>query len=389
MAKKLRDEWEMSGNDLSQLGDLLADLDGRTTPIHTTTQSCGLVTVMNITEDEARVYLHSGGRTTQEIIPLAENGLKDSDMMGEMAESRLMLRIGKLYYPATDALLKTLCQRAGCGAGGDLIRCHDAVVQFHRDAAMSRYMGLSKKEMQIIIRADNGINKAFAAMTSRYALISQKKLFDEIIGILTAEMGGCDHVRYTVNNYLTTIYVEFPEKARDFSMVYKLPKEVIPGALIMTSDTGECSCSIYGTFRTGNYIQYAPAAVYKRAHTINATLAEIEKGIRKNIFRAYRELPQRLCELMTIDVTDPAETIRKVAQEIHMKKELGSQEAEKAIAVLTANVSSGTSYTAYDIAMWFMELGDEICGEAETNRSQTVVDKRRNIFLAAAFARYN
>jgi len=390
----LADSWQISGEGFEALEKAAEEMDARTKTVLVSSSGISLITVADRDPDGFIAYLHdTEGTTTQTTISpneLSENGIYGKDqILSELQSDKLMLRIGGKLYPTTHRILPTLCQRAGMSAGGAILHEKDPVVAFHRDAAMARFMGVNPCDVKLVVREDGGLQKVFAAMSGRFGAISQKQLFANIRDIFESEMGASKGLTYSVDNYITDVYAEFPEKAKDFSASYGLSAEIIPGVQVLTSDTGVCSCTIYGTFRCSGsgHVQYAPDAIYRRIHTSKATADEIREGVEKSIFPEYTRLPKRLCELLSIDVGDPEGAIESVARQMKLEKIYGKKPYEEIVNSLKERLSSHSKYTAYDIAMMYIEKGSEKVAEAELLSRQSR-DRDRSIFLQAAFCKY-
>lgn len=381
----LNDNWEVSGNDLGHLQKELYGMDERTEILSVRSDRMPLVTLMGTSGDNNWGYVHQSP-VVQKEINLDEIG--SPDIVKETRQIGTLLMVGDKYYPIGDRFMPTLFQRAGGVSGGELSKDNNRELQFYWNSAIGKYLQRHPVPIRLVKKTDeSGKAKLFAAMSSRFALVSQNGFMKSILDVFVPEMGQPDQVRYKVSNYLTSVYLEFPEKARDFAAVYKLPASMIPGALILTSDVGECSCTIYGTYRMGSTFQYVPGASYKRIHTLNAGLKDIRDGINREVFPEYTKLPERLCELLTIDVPDPERTIESVVKQLGIERVYLLKGTRDIIDRIKSNISPNNNYTAYDICQWFFEEGDRRCFEKQRSCKSTQ-EKSRNLFLKAAFCKY-
>jgi hypothetical protein len=240
-----------------------------------------------------------------------------------------------------------------------------------RDAYLAEIFARKNINNTMVYREVEGVKKAFTLLSDKYCHIDQKVLF-EIIEYLEqdASVGKVRCHHWEVDNFITKLYVEFPDKADEFQKTYGLPTKFVPGLLITTSDTGNSSFKFAGTWRIGNSISIA--SEYKRKHIGDVTAEDIKNEVAKKVFPEYAAIPDALCNLMNIEVTKagslttPAgkesnkatidELVNEVFHDLGMVKLLGKK-LEKALKEKFKEEFVGDIYyTAYDIAVQFMSL---------------------------------
>lgn len=383
----LLDNWEISGTDRNKMFETLQDISAATHVCPCRTNQLQLFTVREVTEQGILGYNHNAAGSKQKTLTPAEM-LKDG-ITGKLAEelgtqSHLLFHLGDAAFPSTKKVLKTLCQRAGSGMGDFALR-DELNVRFYRDAGYVAYMCTVPAECQVLFRQAGKAKKIYAVFAGRYRIIPQYDLVKALISDFEKEMGTADITSWRANNFFTEIFVEFPDKARDFSNVYQLKDEVIPGIRVYLSDTGESSFVINGSIRIGRSVTYVPGADYSRAHTKKATVESIADAVGKEIFQEYTKVPERLVELLAVDVKNPALLIPKISAYCGIKKEFGAtfensllQEAEDAI-------TPGVDYTAYDLATLFID----VCADSEGDKSTVTVTKLRSCAAKALFYKYD
>lgn len=307
-----------------------------------------------------------------------------NELLKEMKEDvRLLLFLENRVFFTTQKVFKTLSQRAG-SACGDFVACKDYSVRFHRDAGYAAYMKVMPADCKILYRQQEGAKKVFAVFANSYQLLPQYPIIKRIIEGLEKEMGVSNLIYYRVDNFNTQIFIDYPEKAKDFANVYALPETVTPGIHIRLSDVGESSVIINGTVRFKGNCLYIPSAEYKREHTKNATLNEIFKGVETKIFAEYTKVPEQMLKLLGINLADPAACLEKVMRYTGVGKIVGKRAEKQMLMDLTSQINSTIPYTAYDIAGMFLEMSEELC----KNRGIDSADKVRTALTRALWYNY-
>lgn len=396
----LVDTWEVTGSkDKDALYDLLKELSEATEVIRLKSDSIQLFTVRDLSSSTLNGYLHNVKGTVNMCIPLDElaskHGANQALLKETVKESYFLIKLGDEYFYATKHALKTLSQRAGSAMG--LFALRDEVkIRFHRDAGYVAYMGTDLSDCCVMYRKVNNAKKVYAVFTDRYKLLAQYPLIKQMIEGFEKEMGESDLVYYRVNNFMTEVYLEFPEKAKDFQQVYALPNEVVPGILIHLSDAGDSSFIIDGTTRIGHTIVYVPGSEYTRAHTTNAEMDEIFKFVGESVFAAYTKMPERFVELLQIQIQNPVSCVQAVGKYLELRKVIGAKLEKNLIESLTEAVNPSVPYTAYDIANMFIEAGadlewiegDDDNGSTRKRRNTDAISKLRNCLTKAIFFKY-
>lgn len=393
----LLDSWEVTGNQFNELYEVLEYLSNSTQVLDTRTDVLGILTCKNPSEalgengDSLNGYLHDKVGTYNKGISVdwltKKYGATPALIDETINQSHMLFKLGEGYFFTTKSVLKTLCQRAG-SAMGDFALRDEIKIRFHRDAGYVQYMSAVPSQCKVLYREDKGAKKAFAVFASRYRIIPQYPLIKYLVEGFEKEMGKAVLIHYIVNHFDTEIFIEFPEKTKDFQKVYSLPEDVIPGIRIHISDTGESSFIINGTLRMKNMTIYIPGAKYARAHTTKAEIDAITEAVEQKIFAEYTKIPERLVELLQIDLTanKVQNLIPKVSRFCQIKETLGKKVEERMVENITGYINKKSSYTAYDIFMMFVEAGYELEDEYKSN-SDTIT-KIRSTFIQSAFYKY-
>lgn len=230
----------------------------------------------------------------------------------------------------------------------------------------------------VIARSCNGTKKIFSILSDKYTHIDQSILFDIVKEIETnGDMGEAKCYQWTVSNFFTKLYIEFPKKAKELSMLYGLKKEMIPGILMTTSDTGDSSFKVRGTWRVEGSNSLVVNTEVKRKHIGDINVEAVIEDISNQIFAEYAKLPEALCNLMAHDVTDASwdltttaglkanqaelENVIKTAfKRLGIVKAIGKKTEKKLREALLDEMDVSIHYTAYDIAMSILGLPERV-----------------------------
>ena len=381
----LSDNWHVKGNNRTEMMEALKKLTSITKIVPCSTDQIQIMTVRSIDSEGISGFLHSKGGSKNVLFKqevLKAQGLTDI-VLDETSKNFLLFKIGGGLFFSSKSVLRTLCQRAGT-CMGDFAAREEMRVRFHRDAGYVAYMEAVPAPCQVLFRQVGDTKKILSVFTDRYKLIPQHTLVTRLIADFEQELGRADIKYYDISNYTTEILMEFPEKADDFTAVYNLKETVIPGIRILLSDSGDSSFIINGTMRIGKSVTYVPGAEYSRAHTKNADLSSISDTTSERVFKEYTKFPERLCELLQIDIKTPSLLIPQVIASCGFKKEFGAKFEKNIIQDLQDGINPSISYTAYDIATMILDYA----ADNEEKRSMEAISRLRNCSAKAVFYKY-
>lgn len=235
------------------------------------------------------------------------------------------------------------------------------------------------EEMTLIIRNQEGVDKVYAALSNKYTYVPQSILMEIIDKFdIKKVLGRIACKRWEMTHACTRILLEFPDKAEELQKTYGLPKNLLPGMILEKSDVGECSITIKGTWRYGEY----PIVEHeiKKKHSGKVDIPEIIEQAQKEIFDKYTVLPERLCELMKVDITDPtwkalgsrkfrelnkeviANVIKHVFKQIELVKAITKKNEKDLYERLYEEFDLDICYTAYDICLAIMSTPERLSG---------------------------
>jgi hypothetical protein len=220
----------------------------------------------------------------------------------------------------------------------------------------------------LVTKEFKGIKKVFSILSGKYTLVDQKFIFDVIENLETSgELGAPKCKEWEVTHFLTSVLVEFPEKAEELRTHYGMKEKFIPGIWIGTSDTGDSSVKVRGTWRYGSSLLFSDEV--RRKHIGNIDCNDILKEVRTHIFDKYTVLPEALCDLMMKDITTPTSTenaekiknvFKSVFKQLGFVKIIGRKNVDNLLKILEDEFDETIAYTAYDLALAVMTLPERV-----------------------------
>ncbi len=291
------------------------------------------------------------------------------EMMNDSHRSGTFVSVLDEFYYASDEFISRLAYHLGIT--GDALRTPSIERNNFVAYMLSMY---GPKEITLIYREELGVKKLMDARSGRYESIPQENIIRVIDMLNNAGMGTATCRSWIVNHEFTRINLEFPEKAVDFNTFYEKDDEMVPGLEISTSDLGQNSFTVRGTWTiNGSTSVHEEVA---RKHFGEIKLDEIVENVKKNIFAEYLQFPNKLAELIKIDITDDSCSEQQNEKKIEAAIEIASnaceltkiigKKREKALCTqMLYEFDAAEIVTAYDIAIAFLEipkrinLGDE------------------------------
>ena len=253
--------------------------------------------------------------------------------------------------------------------------------------------------MNITLPSGDHPSKVFAIMSDQYSYIPQN-IMTTIYNRLSREgkedgLGEVVCTNWKIANDVTSLYLEFPDSSKKINETYekveKLNLDLSVGILIEASDIGYSSFKINGYVKnndTNSIIRLGKE--YKQVHRGEIALSEAVNVIRNEIFPEFSYVPERLAELLSIDIAKDKDektkvkTISNLYNKLIKYMDLNSIMGKKRMKSLTdtliAGINPTENYTAYDIATQMMNVCDLV------EEKETVLDSfSRNAILALKF----
>lgn len=385
-AEKLLDNWSAKGKSVAEFKKVINDLSDSTTMLIIRKSDLTLLSKAEASSSEViPMYILKPGNiweVTKTGRSIKAGSMKRATFTSAKLESllkeyedktHLMLQYNGNCYFTSMNLNPTLGLRVDMGGNAML------EPSLERDILIANRLGDPENEaiddeMALIIRKGPMVRKVFAALSKKYAYVPQSFMGDILDRIETdGTLGVMDCNKWEVNHQYGEIYVEFPEKADELTTIYDIDEKLVPGLYLSKSDVGECSITVRATWRVGNSIILLDEM--HRKHSGKIDMDKLMDDIDKIVFSKYTKLPEKLCELMTIDVTDPTwkktlsaskfesankkavqSMIKSIFKQIKLVENTTKKVEKELYEALCDELDYSMSYTAYDIAMIIMQL---------------------------------
>ena len=380
----LKDSYTKTGTELKELEEALREMDSMTEFEPQSTLNITLLSLLKGTalEDgkvQFRQFSPEKGELPKISLPLEKGEYKKflEPLNRELRENQLMLMVNNKPYYTSGSAISSMGLRAGISGNNLGIPSHN------RNAYIAELFQVDENDVQMVVRKAGNIKKVFAVHSERYTRIPQVILTD-IIGQIRHGLGIPVCHEWHINHDRSWAHVEFPEKAEDISKTYGLPDIIIPGLRIGTSDLAKSSVFAEGTWRFNAGVSVSNR--YSHKHDGEIDSETILKGIDNSIFIHYTKVPEALCALMEIEVTDIPEVVESVFKQIGLydkKLEIGKKRLTELQNAFCNQFNPGLQYTAYDIAKHMLALPKCISGAPGT-----MVKKLEQNAVRAVFADY-
>lgn len=381
----LLDDFCDEGTSLTELKNLLDKIEKQTAFLKVNSKDIQLLSYFDSNEEKLFFYKFNPQDKfgTARSVSLSKSQILNKGDFGKYIteieqDSKLMFYDGYKSYLVSNTFTKTL---DAFGLKGAFLSepCHE------RDQMIAKRFGIAR-ECTIVMKNDKGTRKAFAVLGNKYTHIPQSILLDIVQQLKdTGIMGTPTCRRWEVNHFYTSIYIEFPDKAEEFQILYGLEKKFVPGLLLTTSDTGDSSLSIRSTWRINNSVSLHREIKHKHMGKVNPK--DILEECEKTIFSEYTKLPEALCDLMSVDITNSTwdltkkkglraneeairNTIKSAFKQLGVVKAIGKKAEMSLYEQLCGEFDPAISFTAYDIAVTLLGMGDRVEGLSKTAQSE-------------------
>jgi len=379
--ESLSDGYQRSGKDLDTLRTALEEMDAMTAIEYVNTLDIELLSLLvGRAQTDGRipfrVFHPFEGEKPPLTVSMADPVRKAllAPLVKELSENRLLLRVEDRLYYTSSILMATMSCRAGLGGANIYLP------STKRDAYLAELFGKDDKDVRMLVRSAGKVRKVFAMHSEKYTRVPQITLYD-IIGEIKHGLGKPVCRSWSIDHNRSVVHLDFPEKAKDFALIYGTPPDIVPGLRLVTSDVGDSSVCAVGTWRIGGAV--LGSDVYTRKHTGKVDPTQILKDINSTIFTKYERIPKTLSGLLTISLTDPAAVIESVLQQIKMADKVGKRCAKQIETLLCGQLQPDLSYTAYDVAKSIMTLPATLQGLSANGKKEL-----KEAALSAVFADY-
>jgi hypothetical protein len=268
---------------------------------------------------------------------------------------------------------------------------------FERDLAIAKGFQ-QRKPVTLICRKKDGVKKIFALRSGSYTPIPNQNIFDVLDAVNGDEtLGQSEIVRWEISNRITRLWIKFPKVSKEINDIYCEIDELVPGLIIETSDTGDCSFRVQECWYFGSAdIHHTSIA---RKHSGDVDMVAFLKQCEKKIFTKFTKLPERLLDLLVLDLgvkyTDEAKSqkenktryeyyFKELSEYIGLVKAVGKKNEISIREQLLNEYDGKRSFSAYDLVMSFMHLPERVYTN-DTRKQEIVVEKLKDVVFQTAF----
>ena len=293
----------------------------------------------------------------------------------------------------------TLAQRIDCD-GKTL--SHNCV---ERDLFLQKMMNINMVSTMVVKHFD-GAAKVFAMMSDKYAQVPLDVL-TLITDHLSKEnsLGKPECLGWFIEHTKVTIIFKFEEYADDVSLAYNLPKRMVPVVTLMSSDIGECSVIAKGAWLT-QYGDTVPDMEYVREHRGKVNSQQILKEVQEKVFDKFTTLPERLADLMSMEVTPAGCDLSSAAGQAENRKNvydtfywvfgkvgianiLGKTRFAELMECIDFGINETRHYDAYDIATECFSLPSQLQAYlAQSNIGEGTLLKLQKAFAEVPYLNF-
>lgn len=386
MKNFLLDDWSSSGTTMEEFKELVKRVAESTKFIKCNSKELTVLSFDYLDEEKGHYVFNAfnpltvpsetkkapNSKLSLQLDVLLEHG-DFEDLIDEVVN-----KVGVVFYNGVRCFFvskKVITQRLQpFGLNGDFL----GEKSYERDLLIAKQFGKKALFRTLVVREYDGRKKVFSMLSERYKQVSQDILI-EIFETLTKNglMGKVECSYWELDHFSSYVKIEFPEKAEEFQTTYGLPKPIIPGILLETSDTGDCALRVIGTWRTSKSVSHH-SEVSKR-HSGGQSVESLLEEVNNEIFAEYTKMPEALCELMAQNITDPAWDLTSHKDQAKNKKmiERVLKNAFKKLGIVGAigkhsevalyqqlcyEFDPAIAYTAYDIATSIMTMPERVEG---------------------------
>lgn len=373
--KFLLDDFEVSGSRVDDFETLIREIDQRTAHVQRCLKNFIVVSLKKVQNakpgEMSGWYLDpadpsNNGHLKSCTIPKNNNLDNHMEMLIDetIRKNPTMLwdTQGNAMWFVSAAATNTMAQRIG--VTGKSIREHS----LERDLFIAKKFNVDVTST-LIVKQFHQIGKVFSLMSEEYVHIPLYTIciiYKDLAG--ESKLGAMECEGWNVTHERAKISFAFKEYAQEISTLYGLKRPMIPCVEMATSDIGESSFIVRGYWKTPE-----GAIVYdhtfSRQHRGKIDPDIIGREVQKQIFDKYTELPERLLELATIDITPAGLDLQKtrdcgknhkvicatfhsVLKQLGIVSVIGKKKLMSLERCIDFNiVRADMHYTAYDIVM--------------------------------------
>jgi len=206
----------------------------------------------------------------------------------------------------------------------------------------ARLKQLDNSQVKVIIVS----GKVRAIMSKKYSPIPANETFEAALQAIRNRFADVQYMVGYYDHEIAYVKLLFPELAQQLTEVYGIPDTLVPGMLILTSDTGHAGVRIAACWKhpQGSFRQ-TDSEVYVKHENLNGLGKVLEEM--PNLFIKYQNAAVKLAAMLNIELQHPAIVTKKVFKALGV----GDKHAKATIELLPA-----VGATAYDVCMEIFSL---------------------------------
>lgn len=331
--------------------------------------------------DMESVAQFNNGNTTIPVVKIPARTQEDIDMFTEVEKtSGLLLLYGKLIMFVSQDAVSSLAERAEV-RGNQLQRYSLARNLFIAEGLFNPekrgkdgkplQSTLICRRQQITNNQNAFIRKVFADMGERFVyspLSNMKKVIDAVFE--NHPFGPCEVKKWMFTHKEASVQVEFPAMGKKIQENYNLPHKLIPGFMLVDSDTGHSSFKVRTTFR----IEGAKEAAYldekQWNHTSPIKVNEIVSYVSEEVVEDFYDVPESLFAKTKKPISPKKAdaTFRKWSRELQITGAIGKKNEQILMKQLKESVPVD-GLNEYKLARAFLTSieGQKLLPYAEEN----------------------
>ena len=401
-SKMLLDSWEQKGSDLDEFKALMADRDDNTMFLEVYNDTLGLCSLNRDDQNTGYIIdsrfiqrLRAGNGALMKVeVPKSDPSLFNETYFGTgflltrdnvKKSTRFSCDVNHpIAYYTSLRFMDTFAKR--CDVKAERISkpsiARDIFIMDGLYESCQDSKPKKGRSILVIRHADHEVNgqmkkrrKVFAALSASY-VGTKLSIIPEICELIMNDgtLGKAEFHSYSCSNFATEGIVEFPEIAKRMQEKYGLKDLIIPGIRIKSSDTGDASISVSGTYRVESSESYVIYQKTTRRNTGKFSEDEIMKDV-NNVFSKMEDLPRCLstkvksfissANTRKMNWTDEnfsniSDAYKKAMDRLNMQTLLGAKRSKRLLNDILGDVNATKQYSEYDIAVTLLKAGDRI-----------------------------
>lgn len=240
--------------------------------------------------------------------------------------------------------------------------------------------------IMLVLRTDGKLWKVFAGMSKTYPGFPVSDVCDAAQYILKQDdLGKGELVRWRIDHKKIEVYLEFPEAAKKYQEQYGFREAVVPGIMLVSSDTGYSSIICSETLRPENSEYPAIISKYDHKHTKKsdtmALMTEDARNVIEHIPQTQRELREMMDKKIGVylDLSEAADRkknrdlidsyISRIYKTLQFGACLPDDTGNDLVRQMTNKTDPSKPHTWYDIAMLMLDAPSIIGDTASVGRN--------------------